>query len=94
MTKERVIEMVERIIGMHGFDYRKEQRFFFDGKIFYYNMIPEVLGWGTSNAIDVYDIQVRTDEDICWNISVAPDGKIHEMFNHNLIYGFRAPKEL
>lgn len=52
MTRARVEEMAKRIADMHGFAERENQRFFFDGKIFYYNM--ECLDTG------FYRIYVRT----------------------------------
>ena len=39
MTKERVKELAKAIYNMHGLaDSRKQEKFLFDGKIFFYNI--------------------------------------------------------
>ena len=38
MTTSRLVEMGKQIYGMHGLDDRNEQRFFFKGMIYFYDM--------------------------------------------------------
>ena len=66
MTTAQAQEMAKRIEGMHGLADRTEQRFFFDGKIFYYNM---------RFMADYYDAWVKDSENTVWRFIYLLDGK-------------------
>ena len=65
MTRERVIEMAKAICNMHGLaESREQEKFLFDGKIFFYNMEF------SKNRFNkwFYSITVRITKDIIYNI--------------------------
>ena len=65
MTKERVKELAKAIYNMHGLaEQRKQEKFLFDGKIFFYNMEF------SKNRFNkwFYSITVRITKDIIYNI--------------------------
>lgn len=66
MTTEKALEMAKMIEGMHGLDNREEQRFFFDGKIFYYNM---------RYMADYYDAWLKDSKNRVWRFVYDLDNK-------------------
>lgn len=66
MTKERIEEMGKAIANMHGFaEERRNQRFFFDGKIFYYNMKHENSSC-EGYIFNYYEVECRVSENMIY----------------------------
>lgn len=73
MTKERVIEMAKGIYNMHGLaESREQQKFFFDGKIFFYNMEHIVKNSDFFKA-DLHIIRVRVSKNTVYCIKLYND---------------------
>lgn len=74
MTKERIEEMGKAIANMHGFaEKRKNQRFFFDGKIFYYNMKHENGADDKSGyKWNYYEVECRVSENMIYRFYYHP----------------------
>ena len=83
MTKERVKELAKAIYNMHGLaDSRKQEKFLFNGKIFFYNM----EGYTDRYNAKCYYIEIRTAIDIIYRIGFTETGLME------YIYGQRYQK--
>lgn len=60
MKREQAMELAKRIEGQHGLANREDQRFFFDGMIYYYTM---------RNQGDYFDAWVKDSKGNVWRFT-------------------------
>lgn len=73
MTIRKIKEMAKAIYKMHGLaDRREQQRFLFDGKIFFYNM-KHIVNNGDFYKEGYYLIKVRVSRNTIYTITLYND---------------------
>ena len=78
MTNARVEEMAKAIYKMHGLaDNSQQEKFFFDGKIFFYNMKGYIDRYNNKG----YYITVRTAMNTIYQIGFTEMGLIEYIIN-------------
>lgn len=82
MTKARVEEMAKAIYKMHGLaDRREQEKFFFDGKIFFYNM----KGYTDRYNTKCYYIEIRTASDLIYRIGFTEIGLMEYIYGERYL---------
>lgn len=82
MTKARVAEMAKAIYKMHGLaNHREQEKFLFDGKIFFYNM----EGYRDRYGAKCYYIKIRTAIDIIYRIGFTETGLMEYIYGERYL---------